>query len=314
MILDIHVHVSALAPGHGCMSDRLLKTVPFRFMRWRLGVEGNDAATERAIGVRLAETVDGTPELDAAVILAFDAVYDADGRMDEASTHLYVTNDYALEVVAGNPKMRFGASVHPYRADAVAEVERCVKAGAVLMKWLPIVQGMNPADDRCIPFYEALAHHRLPLLCHTGGEKTLPNLDYSLADPLLLVPALERGVTVIMAHCGTRSAPGEVDFLPQFMRLAREYEHCYGDTAALCLPTRSYAFEHILKDPLVRAKILHGSDWPVISIPPAMELGVLPALGLMRERNWMRRDVLTKRRLGFDDAYWGRAAKVLRMG
>jgi hypothetical protein len=27
----------------------------------------------------------------------------------------------------------------------------------------------------------------------------------------------------------------------------------------------------------------------------------------------MRRDVLTKRRLGFDDAYWQRAAKLLRL-
>ena len=25
------------------------------------------------------------------------------------------------------------------------------------------------------PFYEALAHYKLPLLSHTGGEKTLPH-------------------------------------------------------------------------------------------------------------------------------------------
>ena len=40
-------------------------------------------------------------------------------------------------------------------------------AGAVLLKWLPIVQNFNPADERCFPFYEALAHHKLPLLSHT---------------------------------------------------------------------------------------------------------------------------------------------------
>jgi hypothetical protein len=32
----------------------------------------------------------------------------------------------------------------------------------------------------------------------------------------------------------------------------------------------------------------------------------------MKEKNWMRRDVLIKQRLGFDEAYWQRAAKVLR--
>src|SRR5215212_6898429 len=124
MILDIHVHVSALTPAHGSMSPRLLNSLPFRFMRWRLGVPGTDAATERAIAVKLAETIDETTMIDKAVVLAFDAVYDKQGRLDEANTHLYVTNDYALELCRSNRKMLFGASVHPYRKDAIAEVER----------------------------------------------------------------------------------------------------------------------------------------------------------------------------------------------
>ena len=41
------------------------------------------------------------------------------------------------------------------------------------MKWLPIVQNFNPADPKCIPFYEVLQHYNLPLLCHTGGEQSL---------------------------------------------------------------------------------------------------------------------------------------------
>jgi hypothetical protein len=36
-------------------------------------------------------------------------------------------------------------------------------------------------------------------------------------------------------------------------------------------------------------------------------------MGLMwEEPNWLRRDVLIKKRLGFDDAYWQRAGQVLR--
>ncbi len=221
MKIDCHVHISACTPGHGSMSQRLLKSLPFRFMRWRLGIEGNDEKSERRLESLLAQTIDQTRELDAAVVLAFDAVHDRDGRLDEANTHLYVTNDYVIELAQRHPKMLFGASVHPYRKDAVTEIERCVAAGAVLLKWLPIVQNFNPADERCFPFYDALAHHQLPLLSHTGGEKTLPRLDESVADPMLLVPALERGVTVIAAHCGTRSWWGEPDYLPQFIRLAR---------------------------------------------------------------------------------------------
>jgi predicted TIM-barrel fold metal-dependent hydrolase len=314
MVIDCHVHICATTPGHGWMSERLQKSLAFRFMRWRLGIVGYDEATERQLEQKLIDTINETTWLDAAVVLAFDAVHDRDGHLDEANTHLYVTNDYVIELAKRHPKVLFGASVHPYRKDAVQALERCVAAGAVLLKWLPITQDFNPADERCLPFYEALAHHKLPLLSHTGGERSLPNMDMSVADPRLLEPALRRGVTVIAAHCGTRSVPTETDYINGFMSLAHKYEHFYGDTSALCLPTRSYAFEKVLHDPIVRAKLVHGSDWPIIALPPLLELGVAKSLAAMNEPNWMRRDVLIKQQLGFDDAYWRRGAEVLRLG
>ena len=314
MIIDCHVHVSASTPGHGGMSQRLVNSLAFRFMRWRLGIGPYGAESERELEHVLVRTIRETEKLDAAVVLAFDAVHTPGGELDGANTHLYVTNNYVIELAARYPKhILFGASVHPYRKDAVAELERCVAAGAVLLKWLPITQNMDPADPRCFPFYEALAHHKLPLLCHTGGEKSLPNLNLAVADPRLLEPALKRGVTVIAAHCGTRSAPGEPDFVPAFVRMAHEHEHFYGDTSALNLPTRSYAYETVLRDRVVREKLVHGSDWPIIAVPPVMDVGWRETFALMGERNWMRRDVLIKQRLGFDDAYWRRAAKVLRL-
>jgi len=145
--------------------------------------------------------------------------------------------------------MRFGASINPLRKDAIPELERCIAAGAVLLKWLPIVQGFNPADERCIPFYEALAHHKLPLLSHTGGEKSLIRLNDEYADPILLEPALKRGLTVIAAHCGTRSAPFEPDYYQGFLKLLHKYENLYGDTAALNLPARMSVYGELLKTP-----------------------------------------------------------------
>ncbi len=315
MIVDCHVHVCATTPGHGTVSPTLRRRFSFVYLRLRLGIPffADDERIERVVEERLAETVRQTPEIDAGVVLAFDWAYTDDGRRDDANTHLAVTNEYAAELTRRHPKMLFGASVHPYRPDALAELERCVAAGAVLVKWLPIVQNMNPADERCLPFYEALAHHRLPLLCHTGGELSLPELNFGYADPELLVPALRRGVTVIAAHCGTRARPWEKDFLPAFLRLAREHERLYGDTAALNLPTRSYAYRTLLKDQAVRGKLVHGSDWPIVAVPP-LRAGPLKALRLLAtEGNWMRRDVLIKRALGFDDAYWHRAATLLRL-
>jgi predicted TIM-barrel fold metal-dependent hydrolase len=173
------------------------------------------------------------------------------------------------------------------------------------------VQDFNPFDKICYPLYEALAHYKLPLLSHTGGEKSLPVRNLGVADPRLLIPALERGVTVIAAHCGTRSAPGETDYVPQFVQMAERYENFYGDTAALNLPTRSYAWKTILHNPVVRQKLVHGSDWPIPVFPPVSQLG-LGAIGLFRESNWLRRDVLIKQRLGLEEDYWRRAAKLLK--
>ncbi len=314
MIIDCHVHISADTPPHGRVSRLLRRRFSFRFIRWRLGLPREDGLVlEQALEARLVQTVEQTTTLDAVVVLAFDAVYDRDGRRDERRTHLYVGNDFVAAVAARHPRLLFGASVHPYRKDAVAELERCVGMGAVLLKWLPVVQDFNPADDRCLPFYEALAHHRLPLLCHTGGELTLPCLNAAVADPRLLVPALKRGVTVIAAHCGTRSSPLERDYVPAFVRLCHEHERLFGDTAALNLPSRSYAYDAILSDPVVRQKLVHGSDWPIIALPP-LRLGLGRAARLFfGERNWLRRDVAIKQALGLGDDYWQRAATLLRL-
>src|ERR1700722_18192945 len=177
MILDCHVHVSAFDPSHGSMSKKMLDSLPFTFMRWHFGLKGSDQETERQIENLMVSSINGAKELDAAVVLAFDAVYDLDGNIDLPNTHLYVTNDYVIELASRHPKILFAASVHPYRKDAVAELERCVAAGAVMIKWLPITQDFNPADARCILFYEALAHLNIPLLSHTGWEHALPSLD-----------------------------------------------------------------------------------------------------------------------------------------
>jgi len=314
MIVDCHVHAVAAIPGHGITSRRLRRRPSVFLLRLALGISlfGDDAKLEQEMESKLARTIAEAPELDAAVVLAFDAVYTDDGRLDEANTHLYVANDYAAALCKKYRKMLFGASIHPYRKDAVAELERCIAAGAVLVKWLPLVQKFNPADERCLPFYEALAHHRIPLLSHTGGEISLPILTKHYRDPELLVPALQRGVTVIAAHCGTRAHLFEKDYLHSFIRLAREYEHLYGDTSSLCVPTRSYALRPLLDDPFVRQKLVHGSDWPIVSIPPA-RIGMWKSLRMVAtEHNWIRRDILAKRALGFDDAYFHRVETLLR--
>ena len=77
----------------------------------------------------------------------------------------------------------------------------------MLLKWLPVTQNFDPADEKCFAMYEVLAHHKLPLLCHTGGEKSLPMLNARVADPGAARAGMRRGVTVIAAHCGRAICP-----------------------------------------------------------------------------------------------------------
>ena len=105
MIIDCHVHACAATPGHGSLSERLLRQWSTRFMRWRLGITAPyGEPLERQAEARLVETVNGVELLDRAVVLALDAVHDRDGRLNVANTHFHVTNDYAWESVPATPQ------------------------------------------------------------------------------------------------------------------------------------------------------------------------------------------------------------------
>src|ERR1043165_7826685 len=130
------------------------------------------------------------------------------------------------------------ASVHPYRKDALEETHRWIERGAVALKWLPNSQDMDPRDPRCQKIFDLLAARRVPLIAHTGGEHTVSVIRPDLGDPATLRPALERGVTVIMAHCGTQSGFFDQNWMPTFCELARHYPNCFGDTSAFNTPGR----------------------------------------------------------------------------
>jgi hypothetical protein len=80
------------------------------------------------------------------------------------------------------------------------------------------------------------------------------------------------------------------------------------------VPGRWYALGRCLSDPVARGKLVHGSDWPILPVPPAPMIGWGASRDLMREPNWIRRDVLIKERLSELDAeYWTRASRILKL-
>ena len=270
-ICDMHVHLMGFERSRtGCFlrpekfPRRLSKILGESF-----GVTDGDLG-QTGIDDRIASFVLDNLDhslLDHAVFLALDAIYDVNGRLLEDQTVYHVNNDYVARITSRNRKAFFGASIHPYRRDAVRELERLSRLGACLVKWLPSAQLIDLSHAKCQDFYDALCALDIPLLCHTGTEHVIPGGGTHMNEPALLRFPLERGVTVIAAHCGARLFITETDYFQQWSQLALEYPGLYGDISAFGFPLRRRALQKILQNPVLVDRILFGSDFPSPTMP-----------------------------------------------
>ena len=224
-------------------------------------------------------------------------------------------NDFVADLAATSGKTLFGASVHPYRGDALEEMDRLIEKGACLVKWLPSAQNIQPDHPRCFPFYDLLAKHHVPLLSHTGAEHTLKAFPDSLSDPRRLVPALERGVTVIAAHCGTSLFLHEKSHFRAWQEMALQHENFYGDISAFGVITRIWRLGTFLRSPALAAKCVFGSDFPVPPWPLSClgKISLRETLAIRRTRNYFDQSVALMKAAGVTDEIFARAGELLRV-
>jgi predicted TIM-barrel fold metal-dependent hydrolase len=253
---------------------------------------------------------------DAVVLLAHERVHDPDGTPRDDLGSMCVPNDVVLDLADRHPEFLAGVSIHPARRDALDELERCLSRGAVLMKCLPNCQNIDPSDVRYRPFWERMAEARLPLLAHTGGEHTVPEVNPRLADPKLLRLPLECGVTVIAAHCATKSGLTDTDFFDDWVRMIAEFPNLYGDNSAMVSLNRCGHLLDCLR-PEIEPRILHGSDFPVPVLGHRLWLQGQVGWSEFRERqripNPLERDWRFKEFLGFREESRTRAGSLLRL-
>jgi hypothetical protein len=324
IVLDMHVHLAGLGQGGtGCfMAPPRFNALLSRFLRLKLGIYGADRAgwVDQAYYERLERDVVAARAaglVHGAVIFAHDRIYDESGDPAAVGQEVYVPNAYAFACARKSSGLFMpAASVHPYRRDAVEETSRWIEAGAAAVKWLPNSQGMDPRHPLSRRIYRLLAERRVPLIVHTGGEHTVRILRPELGDPNILVPALDAGVTVIMAHCGTRSGWSDPNWMTDFMVLARKYPNCYGDTSAFCTPGRARWLPRFLREEGLAEKLAHGSDYPVPPTPWWMlgQLGPGRAWGLGRVWSFLERDVRIKRALGLPEVVFENPARLVTPG
>jgi predicted TIM-barrel fold metal-dependent hydrolase len=255
-------------------------------------------------------------ELDRAVVLGFDGVYDERGRLDRERSQLVVPPSWVFAACRRHPgELLPGPSLNPFRQDALEMLEECISGGAVLIKWLPSAQGIDPSSPRLREFYSRLAQVGLPLLVHSGGsEKTFREVAPELRDLSLLRTPLEAGVPVICAHS---AAPvllsRDPNQIPLLHALLEEFPHLWVDNSGMANPSRFPYLPRFARDPVVQARTLHGSDFPVPShaLYFTRQLGPAEVWKLDRIANPLERDIRIKRALGYPERTLTRAERVL---
>jgi len=255
------------------------------------------------------------------MLLAFDYYYNADGSINRSYSAFHTPNDYAQRLAQVYPdEFEWIASIHPYREDAIAALESAARHKARAVKWLPSVMGIDASDRRCDAFFEALVKFNLPLLTHVGAEyAVITPTGQTYNNPLLFRRALDHGVRVIFAHCGTLGESVDIDKgkhgpmvsnLELFARLMSEHRYeklAFGDIAAITQVNRDrWKIERIVETDEWHDRLLYGSDYPLPGVLPIfspltyVHWGMIPAstaqvLSEVRRYNPILFDVMLKR-------------------
>jgi predicted TIM-barrel fold metal-dependent hydrolase len=318
-VIDVHAHLVGLdRDGHGCvLSASMRRRLSTRFVLGRVGARVSDPPrdVDRRYLDFLVAQAESAPSVDRIVLLPLDGVCGPDGRIDPERTHLLVPNDYVLEAARSSPKLLPACSVNPLRADALAELDRCAAAGAVLCKWIPSAMGFDPADPRCAPFYARLKALGMPLLSHVGTEMAVTTVVRAHGDLERLLRAADAGVEVIVPHAGNlRLFRDAADWDALRAEMARRPNLRIDDSALTMFHRRRRLFR-VVDAPEIHGRVLHGSDFPLPAQPLAFadRIGVREARRIGGIPSAFERDVALKRALGVPDSFLGNGAGVLRL-
>lgn len=320
-IIDIHCHTAGIGAGNsGCyVSPALRGNWRYRIYLKSFGVTEQELEREgdRLILQRLSERLSDSRAVDAAVVLAMDGVINESGDLDLERTEVYIPNDFLAREIRLYPNLLFGASINPYRKDAIDLLDQVAVDGAVLLKWLPSIQHIDPADSRLIPFYLRLKELGIPLLTHTGEESSFTWQRNELGDPERLRLPLSMGVAVIAAHAASNGSNGGEPNFRRFIRLCREFPNLSADISALTQANRIGHLSRLLRHKELHGRLLYGTDMPLpatgITSPwfHAYRLSPNALSRIIRVKNPWDRDVELKMALGVTEDILGNSARML---
>ena len=313
-LVDYHTHVAGLGTGDTgiFINPRLTSwTHPLSYLRFKVYLSAANVTdlehADTQVVDRLVRLVTNIEHHGKYRLLAFDKHYRRDGTVNLEKTEFYVPNDYVFSLATKFPDLFEPViSVHPYRTDALSELEQGAKLGARMVKWLPNAMGIDPSDELCTRFYLKMKELDLVLLTHGGEEKAVEaENDQKLGNPLLLRLPLDLGVKVIVAHCAGLGENEDIEDLNRrrrgnfdlFLRLMseRRYEGLlFADISAMTQFNRSgVPLRTILERDDLHERLVNGSDYPL----PAINI-------LVRTSSLVKQGYITsEERIGLNQIY-----------
>ncbi len=322
-IIDMHVHVGGLGyGGSGCfISKRMQESYKFDYYLTAFGVSPAQLQQDgdQVLIQRLATTIDAAPHIQGAVILAIDGVVDDTGELDHDKTQVYIPNDYIAAQAHQYPSLYFGASINPYRHDALTRLERVKQQGAKLIKWIPNIQHIDPSDPQLTAFYLKMKALNLPLLSHAGREWSFIDALDEYGDPERLILPLSLGVTVIAGHIATTGeSHGEANY-QRILALFEQYPNLYSDISSLTQLNKLGYLNQAIVEPRLAGRLLYGSDFPLTNMALVspyyfpFNLSFQQMFALSAIENPFERDLALKQALGIPSDIFARSAQLLNI-
>ncbi|HNR14443.1 MAG TPA: amidohydrolase family protein [Thermodesulfobacteriota bacterium] len=322
-IVDMHCHLAGIGAGNsGCfVSARLRESWRFKVYLRAFGVSQSELE-EKGDGViadRISALLAQSTFVKKAVVLALDGVANKDGTFDRNRTEIYVPNEFVFDAVTRHRNLVFGASVNPYRSDALKRLEWAKEHGAVLVKWIPSIMEIDPADPCLIPFYRKLVDLNLPLLSHAGKERSFSSAADDFCDPDKLRLPLSLGVKVVAPHIASTGKYHGERSSDRLARLMSEYPNLYSDISSLTQVNKHFYLKEALTRPEFKGRLVYGSDFPLINTVLVsswyycLSLSPKQLLAISEMKNPWDADVQLKQNLGTPTDIFVRSEQLLAL-
>lgn len=322
-IIDMHVHVAGLGHGDsGCYINEAMRS-NFRFplYLWAMDVTEKELKRhgDRILFDKLSNKISASETISKAVILAMDGYVNDKGVLDKTRTQIFVPNGYVARETGRFKNLLFGASINPNRKDAIERLRIAHRKGAVLIKWIPSIMNINPADPQHIPFYHTMTELGIPLLTHTGMENSFANAHDELADPVRLKLPLEKGVTVIAAHLATTGQSAGQNNFARILPMFQDYPNLYADISSLTQINKLNDLAQAMEVNGIVDRMLYGTDWPLQFFPLISpwyhinHIDLSDAWQISRISNTWDKDIALKAAFGLPAEVFSRAGKVLKI-